>query len=87
MVQSTAHHQVCRREPERLRSNPREMALSELVLAAVVRIGTNPRIFQPCPSAQEVFAFVDALRSPVEARRISPGSRHWTIFYWTGAEP
>jgi hypothetical protein len=80
MVQRSAHHDVCRRELERLRSNPRDMALSELVLAAVVRIGTNPRIYQPCPTTNEVFAFVDALRSQAEARRISPGPRHWTIF-------
>lgn len=80
MVQRSPHHDVCRRELERLRSSPREMALSELVLAAVVRIGTNPRVYQPCPTPDEVFAFIDALRSQAEARRISPGPRHWTIF-------
>jgi uncharacterized protein len=56
------------------------MALSELILAAVVRIGTNPRAFQPCPTTHDVFAFVDALSASVEARKISPGPRHWTIF-------
>jgi hypothetical protein len=80
MVERSPHHALCRRELERLRATPREMGLSELVLAAVVRIGTNPRVFQPCPTAHEVFAFVDALRSPVEVRQISPGPRHWTIF-------
>lgn len=80
MVTKTAHHDVCRRELERLRSRPRELAVSELVLAAVVRIGTNPRLFQPCPTVEEVFAFVDALRSPAEVRQIAPGPRHWTIF-------
>lgn len=80
MVERAAHHEVCRSELERLRRSPQEMALSELILAAVVRIGTNPRVFQPCPTADEVFAFVDALRSSGEARRIAPGPRHWTIF-------
>lgn len=80
MVQSSRHHEVCRREVERLRSNPRDMAVSELVLAAVVRIGTNPKVFRPCPTAEEVFTFVDALRAPPEVRRIGPGPRHWTIF-------
>lgn len=80
MVQRSAHHEVCRRELERLRSNPRELAVNELILAAVVRIGTNPRVYQPCPSTDEVFAFVDALRSQPEVRRISPGPRHWSIF-------
>jgi hypothetical protein len=40
------HHAVCRGKLERLRSRPREMALSELILAAVVRIGSNPRVFR-----------------------------------------
>lgn len=80
MVRKAAHHEVCRRELDRLRSNPREMAVSELVLAAVLRIGTNPRVFEPCPEAEEVFEFVEALRSPAGVRRISPGPRHWTIF-------
>src|SRR6185295_3570796 len=80
MVERAAHHEVRHHELERLRRSPQEMALSELILAAVVRIGTNPRVFQPCPTADEVFAFVDALRSAGEARRIAPGPRHWTIF-------
>jgi len=80
MVAKAAHHELCRRELEGLRSRPREMAVNELILAAVVRIGTNPRLFQPCPTVEEVFAFVDALRSPAEVRRLAPGPRHWTIF-------
>jgi uncharacterized protein len=80
MVQRSSHHAVCRRELEKLLSAPENLALSEIILAAVVRIGTNPRAFQPCPSAEEVFAFVDALRSQSAATTIAPGSRHWTIF-------
>lgn len=80
MVRNAPHHDVCRRELEGLRTNPREMAVSELILAAVVRIGTSRRVFQPCPTADEVFEFVDALRSPPEVRRVSPGPRHWTTF-------
>lgn len=80
MVENTPHHDVCRRELERLRSRPREMAVSELILAAVVRIGSNPRVFEPCPTVDEVFEFVDALRAPPEVRVVSPGPRHWTVF-------
>lgn len=80
MVESSPHHGVCRRELEGIRAHPRDMALSELILAAVVRIGTNPRVFQPTPSPHDVFGFVEALRSQPEARRIEPGPRHWTIF-------
>jgi uncharacterized protein len=80
MVERSPHHAVCRGELERLRSRPREMALSELILAAVVRIGSNPRIFQPTPTPEEVFRFVEALTSQAEVRRIEPGPRHWIIF-------
>ena len=80
MVERSPHHEVCRRELERVLATPEELALSELILTAVVRIGTNPRVFQPCPTAEETFAFVDALRSPAAVARIAPGPRHWTIF-------
>jgi uncharacterized protein len=80
MVERSPHHVVCRSELERLRSRPRDMALSELILAAVVRIGSNPRVFRPTPAPQEVFRFVEALTSQAEVRRIEPGPRHWMIF-------
>ena len=80
MVERSPHHAVCRGELERLRSRPREMAISELILAAVVRIGSNPRVFQPTPTPAEVFGFVEALTSQAEVRRVEPGPRHWFIF-------
>lgn len=80
MVERSPHHAVCRTELERLRTRPRDMALSELILAAVVRIGTNPRVFQPTPTPNEVFGFVEALTSQADVHRIEPGPRHWTIF-------
>ena len=80
MVEKAEHHAVCRRELDRLRVTPNEMALSELILAAVVRIGTNPKVFRPCPKAREVFEFVEALAAPKGVRWITPGPRHWTIF-------
>jgi toxin-antitoxin system PIN domain toxin len=80
MVERTTHHAICRSELEQLRTRPRDLAYSELILAAVVRIGTNPRVFQPTPSAEDVFRFLDALTSQDQVQRIEPGPRHWTIF-------
>ncbi|HVS01099.1 MAG TPA: TA system VapC family ribonuclease toxin [Thermoanaerobaculia bacterium] len=80
MVERSPHHAVCRGELERLRSRPQDMAFSELILAAVVRIGSNPRVFRPAPTPAEVFRFVEVLTSQAEARRVEPGPRHWTIF-------
>jgi toxin-antitoxin system PIN domain toxin len=80
MVAQSPHHSVCRGELERLRSRPRDMAVSELILAAVVRIGSNPRVFRPTPTPEEVFRYVEALTSQTEVRRVEPGPRHWMIF-------
>lgn len=80
MIAHAEHHALCRRELARLLATPGELALSELVLAAVVRIGTNPRVFQPTPTPADVFGFVDALRSGSDAPVLAPGERHWTIF-------
>lgn len=79
MVPALPHHETCRDALEVLRRTPGEMAVSDVVLAAVVRIGTNPRLFQPALTADEVFAFVDALRAPPTGT-VAPGERHWTIF-------
>lgn len=80
LIERTPHHAICRNELERLRTHPQDMALSELILAAVVRIGTNPRVFRPTPTPDEVFRFVEALTSQANVRLIEPGPRHWTIF-------
>lgn len=79
MVPALPHHETCRDSLEALRRVPGEMAISDVVLAAVVRIGTNPRLFLPALTADEVFAFVDALRAPPTAK-VAPGQRHWTLF-------
>lgn len=80
MVEHSPHHSACRGELERLLSRPRDMAVSELILAAVVRIGSNPRVFRPTPTPEEVFRYVEALTSQTEVRRVEPGPRHWMIF-------
>ncbi len=55
-------------------------AVSELVLAAVVRIATNPRVFKQPASLASAFAFVDSLRDHPDAVVVAPGPRHWGIF-------
>jgi hypothetical protein len=80
MVERSSHHDLCRDEVERLRARPRDFAVSELVLAAVVRIATNPRVFRPCPGVSEVFEFIEALRAGSEVTRIEPGPTHWRLF-------
>ena len=55
-------------------------AVSEIVLAAVIRIATNQRVFKPPASPARGFEFADALRRHERAVLVAPGPRHWKIF-------
>jgi len=59
---------------------PEPFALSSLVLSAVVRIVTNPRVFRRPSTLDEVFAFTEQLRIRPNARMVSPGPLHWEIY-------
>jgi hypothetical protein len=74
------HHVVCRRGVDTLLNAGRPFAVSELILAAVVRIATNARAFKPPSSVESAFAYVRALRDHEAAVSINPGRRHWPIF-------
>lgn len=54
--------------------------LSDAVLASVVRVTTNPRIYARPSELEEALGFVEALRSPPHAAVIREGTRHWGIF-------
>jgi toxin-antitoxin system PIN domain toxin len=62
-----------------LANGPEPFALSVLVLAGVVRIATNARIFRPASSLDEALAFTDQLVSRPTARVLGPGPRHWAL--------
>jgi hypothetical protein len=80
MVAATPHHDLCRRELNRLRRSRTTIAVSSLVSAAVVRIATHAKVFRPALVAADAFAFVDAWSTHPSAVRIEPGERHWAIF-------
>ena len=80
MMEHSPHHQACFAPVERLRMRGSPHAVSELILAAVVRIATNPKVFKPPAKAAEGFAFVDLLRADPSAITVAPGARHWGIF-------
>jgi toxin-antitoxin system PIN domain toxin len=54
--------------------------VSELVLSAVVRIATHPRVYRHPSAPVDVFAFADAIRSRPNSVPVAPGPRHWSIF-------
>jgi len=51
--------------------------MSDLVLAAFVRVTTHPRIFDP---PTEIDVAVDAIRGRTNCVTIDAGPRHWDIF-------
>ena len=80
LVEHSAHHEVCRRELDRARRVPRNLAISELVLATVVRIATNLRVLRPGPSVQvSVSLHRGSARS---SRRASAGIAAGTRWFW-----
>ncbi len=53
--------------------------MSVLVLTGVIRIATNPRIFKPASTLDQVLAFTGELVRRPTARLIGPGPRHWVL--------
>jgi uncharacterized protein len=54
--------------------------VSPQVLAGVIRICTNPRIFAEPSPLERALAFCDDVLAPPQARVVQPGERHWSIF-------
>lgn len=54
--------------------------LSDIVLASLTRVVTNPRIYSRPTTTASVLAFAEALRSRRNCVSIVPGDRHWEIF-------
>ncbi len=61
-------------------NGPENFGVSELVLSALIRIATHPRVFKQPSALEEAFAFADAIRSRPIAVAVNPGRRHWHIF-------
>jgi toxin-antitoxin system PIN domain toxin len=61
-------------------TGPENVGVSDLVVSAMVRIATHPRVFRYPSAPAEAFAFAEALRSRPNAVPVAPGSRHWDIF-------
>lgn len=56
------------------------IGISDVVLASMIRIATNSRIYAVPSSVPDAIAFADALRSAPTAVRVAPGPGHWPLF-------
>jgi len=73
-------HARCKKELDRLVASGEDFGVSDQVLAAVLRVGTNPKVFRPPAKVADVFRFVNALLNHRHAVMIRPAQRHWQIF-------
>ena len=73
-------HAACKRWLDHAVAADTPFGMSPLVLGAVARITTNPRIFKEPSSLDEVFAFCDNLLDQPHCQSVEPGDRHWMIF-------
>jgi toxin-antitoxin system PIN domain toxin len=78
--QDVPQHAGCRTWLESVVSGDARFGLSPLVLAAVVRITSNPRVFQMPSPVEEALGFCDDLLTQPHCRIVEPGERHWRIF-------
>jgi uncharacterized protein len=65
---------------EQALSGPEPVGLPEQVLASMVRLVTNHRIYQDPSAPTAVLSFCDALLQAPASMRVRPGERHWGIF-------
>lgn len=73
-------HAGCYAWLDRARRGPRTLVLFEPVLAGMLRLVTNRRVF-PVPTARVTAeAFIDALLASPSVVPLRAGERHWPIF-------
>lgn len=77
---STPDHRLYARWITELASGAEPFALSVLAVSGLVRIVTNPRIFRPASSLEQVLKFVAELVQRPTARIVTPGPNHLAIF-------
>jgi toxin-antitoxin system PIN domain toxin len=73
-------HEDYREWLESLIDGPEPYAVSDQALMGVIRVVTNPRIYQEPATIEEALAFADQFRNQPHAQVISPGPNFWDIF-------
>jgi len=73
-------HATCRSWLAGVVNGEARFGLSPLVLSAVVRITSNPRIYRMPSPIEEAFGFCEDLLEQPHCQIVEPGERHWRIF-------
>jgi uncharacterized protein len=81
-------HAVCRAWLAGVVMSDARFGLSPLVLGAVIRVTSNPRVYRTPSTIEEAFGFCENLLGQPHCQIVEPGERHWDIFKRCGtAEP
>ena len=78
--QDALEHELAREWLGREIASGVRFGVSPLVLNALVRITTNPRVFKMASTLDEAFAFCNALLEQPNCEAVEPGAGHWKIF-------
>lgn len=72
-------HDRCRRWLE-LRAEEGSLALNSVVMSGMIRIVTNPRVFEHPDPVEKAVEFCEALLALPDVLQIHPETRHWELF-------
>jgi len=75
-----SHHAGCKAWLDTVVADEARFAVSRLALSALVRIATNPRIYQQPSTLDDAFGFCEDLLGQPHCEIVEPGERHWAIF-------
>ena len=78
--QDAPYHVVCRPWLDHVVSSDATFGLSPLVLSALVRVTTNPRLARMPSTPAEAFGFCDDLLRQPHCQIVEPGVRHFELF-------
>lgn len=79
--EETDRHEEYRRWLEEQLDSSAACAVSDLALSGCLRIITHPRIFNPPTPMEQAIAFVSELREHDNLVVLTPGPRHWRMFF------
>jgi toxin-antitoxin system PIN domain toxin len=71
---------ICRPWLDEVISGDARFGVSPVVLSAVVRLTTSPRIYKTPSAIEEAFGFCEDLLGQPHCQVVEPGERHWDIF-------
>ena len=78
--QDMDQHIQYRRWLENVTDNQEMFGVSDMVLSAVIRITTHPKIFKAPSPIKDILLFIEQIRGCSRCLLVTPGPRHWDIF-------